>query len=232
MIESDKRTRRQDDERTRRAGRSERQGGEQAEARKAERDERTGEPNRNDRTGRTSGAADDADELIGTTHEEIKLPPPRYQFLPGGASCPSRSSFVPHSFLIPASVLFFVSSPCLLACLGPVFSSSHPVFRYRLVPPSRFSSRRGVSSPVSFLVCLLAFARCSHRLVSSSRPRLVCSSRAFRSAVPRCLLIGLRSAPVLVSFRAVFVIARHPVPIAAPPGFLIMAGMGTGTMRR
>lgn len=224
MIESDKRTRRQDDERTRRAGRSERQGGEQAEARKAERDERTGEPNRNDRTGRTSGAADDADELIGTTHEEIKLPPPRYQFLPGGR----RARLVPHSFLIPASVLFFVSSPCLLACLGPVFSSSHPVFRYRLVPPSRFSSRRGVSSPVSFLVCLLAFARCSHRLVSSSRPRLVCSSRAFRSAVPRCLLIGLRSAPVLVSFRAVFVIARHPVPIAAPPGFSSWPGWEPG----
>ena len=174
----------------------------------AERGDRNGEPNRNDRTGRINGATDDADELIGTAHGEIKLPPPRYQFLPGGVAPVSfltRSSLVPH----PGSCLVFRLVPLPACLLRPVFSSSHPVFssshpvsRYRLVPPSRSSSRRGVSSPVSFLVCLLvlrAVAACllvsSCRLVAS-RPcvsflRLVPASRHGRLICIRLVLICL-----------------------------------------
>ena len=214
----------------------------------AERGDRNGEPNRNDRTGRINGATDDADELIGTAHGEIKLPPPRYQFLPGGVAPVSfltrsslvphsfltRSSLVPHSFLIPAPVLFFVSSPCLLACSARcshhLIRCSHRLIRFPVIVSSRLLVPRPAGASRlpsrSLSACLssvpLPPASSSRRVVSW---RLVPASRSFVSFLR--LVMGVLFVFVLFSFachnRPAVFFHRSPclLPIPIPSSLMI-----------
>lgn len=106
--------------------------------------EQNGEP------GRQAGRDGRSDELMRTAREETNCHLTAIYSYRGALSNPSRFSSRP-------CVSSFVSSLAYLLAVSGSISSSHPVFRYRLVPRLVYPSRRASRAfpvPSSIVACL------------------------------------------------------------------------------